>query len=548
MRASLIVLSTALSLANGLGIRPSGGQSPFGQSILLEGENHHGAFAEAERLFSNEPLHVISQIADAWKQLESQYSHDELMKLISQYRAKVPGKTSTPNIKTFTAPSADDLEEFETFSIEKDSSYRLRVKENHPETLGLDTVKQYTGYLDVLGLDKHFFYWFFESRNDPKNDPVILWLNGGPGCSSLTGLFFELGPARINATLHPVNNPFSWNNNALIIFLDQPVGVGYSYTEGEAVTNTAAAGKDVFMFLELFFQKFPHFVKNDFHIAGESYAGHYIPQFAVEIIEHADRSFNLLSVLIGNGITDSLIQYASYKPMGCGEGGYKQVLSDEQCLQLERDYPKCALLNRVCYDIPLALTCVPSTMYCESKLFGPYSNTGLNPYDIRRKCDNEGGECYQDLLYVEDYLNLESVKEAVGASNIDIFSSCDEKVFRNFIASGDETKPFQQYVAKLLKKGVPVLIYAGDKDYICNWLGNKAWVDALEYKDHEVFADLPMVPWYTGEGKKAGEVKNWENFTFLRVYDAGHMVPSDQPEAALDMVNRWVRGDYSFGT
>ena len=88
----------------------------------------------------------------------------------------------------------------------------------------------------------------FESRNDPKNDPIILWLNGGPGCSSSTGLFFELGPSSINKTLHPVYNPYSWNSNASVIFLDQPVGVGYSYTGGDEVKNTLTAAKDVYVF------------------------------------------------------------------------------------------------------------------------------------------------------------------------------------------------------------------------------------------------------------------------------------------------------------
>ncbi|MCQ6513304.1 S10 family peptidase, partial [Vibrio parahaemolyticus] len=76
-----------------------------------------------------------------------------------------------------------------------------------------------------------------------------------------------------------VNNPESWNNNASVIFLDQPVNVGYSYSGG-SVSNTVAAGKDIYALLTLFFHQFPEYAKQDFHIAGESYAGHYIPVFA----------------------------------------------------------------------------------------------------------------------------------------------------------------------------------------------------------------------------------------------------------------------------
>lgn len=116
----------------------------------------------------------------------------------------------------------------------------------------------------------------------------------------MTGLFMELGPASINSQIKPDYNKFSWNSNSSVIFLDQPVNVGYSYSD-TATKSTAAAAEDVYAFLTLFFEKFPQYGKQDFHIAGESYAGHYIPTFAAKILEHEDRNINLKSILIGNG-------------------------------------------------------------------------------------------------------------------------------------------------------------------------------------------------------------------------------------------------------
>lgn len=489
----------------------------------------------------------IPEVVDAWSTLKEQFPADTIKKAIDDYNSQSKGYNQKPEASKQSSSKNEGLQRFETLSNDKYEDHSLRIKKSYPEVLNLDTVAQYTGYLDIDSVDKHFFYWFFESRNDPENDPVILWLNGGPGCSSSTGLFFELGPSLINSTLQPVYNPYSWNSNASVIFLDQPVNVGYSYSNGEAVKNTAAAAKDVFVFLELFFQKFPQFLNNKFHIAGESYAGHYIPSFAAEILNNADRSFELSSVLIGNGITDPLVQYGQYKPMACGEGGYKPVLSEESCEQMDKAYPKCAALTEICYKFQSALACLPATVYCENSLYGPYDETGLNPYDIRVKCEDPGANCYLGMDYVDDYLNLDYVKDAVGASNIDIYTGCSDKVFGDFIKDGDEMKPFQQYVAQLLEADVPVLLYAGDKDFICNWLGNHAWSDQLEYSDHEFFADASLKPWYNSEsGKPAGEVKSYKHFSFLRVYDAGHMVPYDQPENALDMVNTWIHGGYKF--
>lgn len=437
-----------------------------------------------------------------------------------------------------------------TASVNNDNvgNYQLRVKKiKDPKVLGVDPdVKQYSGYLDVEDEDKHFFYWFFESRNDPKNDPVILWLNGGPGCSSLTGLFFELGPSSIGEEVKPIYNPHSWNSNASVIFLDQPVNVGYSYSSSEGVSNTVAAGKDVYAFLQLFFQQFPEYASGqDFHIAGESYAGHYIPVFATEILSHPqeERSFNLTSVLIGNGLTDPLSQYPEYEPMACGQGGEPSVLDEEQCENMLETLPRCLNLIQSCYEYESVWSCVPASIYCNNAQMGPYQSTGKNVYDIRKEC--KGNLCYDEMKYMDEYLNLDYVKEAVGAE-VDNYESCNFDINRNFLFAGDWMKPYHKHVAELLDQDLPVLIYAGDKDFICNWLGNKAWTDVLPYKDAEEFAKQPVKKWVTSVGEHAGTVKNFDKFTFLRVYGAGHMVPFDQPENSLEMVNDWVNGKFDF--
>jgi cathepsin A (carboxypeptidase C) len=213
----------------------------------------------------------------------------------------------------------------------------------------------------------------------------------GPGCSSLTGLFMELGPSTVNkAGNKPIRNQYSWNNNASVIFLDQPINVGYSYGD-DSVSDTVAASQDVYALLVLFFKQFPEYKKLDFHIAGESYAGHYIPVFASgnfiayyadssDILSHQDSEtsfffskmdeanaeelshINLKSVLIGmhplppqaltltgNGLTDGKTQYSQYANMACNNS-YGPVLSDSECASMEAAYPRCAQLIQSCYD------------------------------------------------------------------------------------------------------------------------------------------------------------------------------------------------------
>jgi len=419
--------------------------------------------------------------------------------------------------------------------------FSLRTKKVDPKALGVDKVKQYSGYLDDEEEDKHLFYWFFESRNDPENDPVVLWLNGGPGCSSLTGLFMELGPSSIDEHGELVFNPYSWNANASVIFLDQPVNVGYSYSGG-SVSNTIAAGKDVYALMTLFFKQFPEYAKQDFHIAGESYAGHYIPVFASEILSHKKRNINLKSVLIGNGLTDGLTQYDYYRPMACGEGGWPAVLDETTCQSMDNALPRCKSLIESCYDSESVWSCVPASIYCNNAILAPYQRSGQNPYDVRKKCEGSS-LCYNELEWISDYLNQDKVMKALGAE-VSKYDSCNFDINRNFLFAGDWMQPFHRLVPGILEQ-IPILIYAGDADFICNWLGNLAWTSALEWPGQKAYNKAPLEDFKLLEdGSKIGSIKSSGNFTFMRLHAGGHMVPYDQPVASLEMLNRWIGGEW----
>ncbi|KAL8656767.1 MAG: hypothetical protein Q9210_000010 [Variospora velana] len=428
--------------------------------------------------------------------------------------------------------------------------YNLRTRKVDPSSLGVDPgVKQYSGYLDDEANDKHLFYWFFESRNDPQNDPVVLWINGGPGCSSLTGLFLELGPASIDSDINVVRNPYSWNANASVIFLDQPVNTGFSYS-GSSVSNTIAAGKDVYALLTLFFKQFPEYAHQDFHIAGESYAGHYIPVFTSQILAYKKRNINLKSILIGNGLTDALTQYDYYRPMACGKGGWPAVLDESECRSMDNAIPRCKSLIEGCYSSGSVWPCVAASVYCNNAIIGPYQRTGQNPYDIRVKCADGVSLCYKQLNWITKYLNQPHVIEALGAET-DGYDSCNFEVNHDFLLSGDWMQPFHRLVPQILKE-IPVLVYAGDADFICNHLGNRAWTEALEWHGQSLYneaplGDLTLTSDYNEQlvkGTKIGQVKSSGNFTFMRLHAGGHMVPLDQPEASAEFLGRWLSGEW----
>ncbi|XP_020206678.1 serine carboxypeptidase-like 27 isoform X2 [Cajanus cajan] len=221
---------------------------------------------------------------------------------------------------------------------------------------------QYSGYVTVNEqAGRALFYWLVETpasdTDGPSSRPLVLWLNGGPGCSSIAyGAAEEIGPFRVSPDGSSLYlNPYAWNNLANLLFLESPAGVGFSYSNTTSDLYTAGdqrTAEDAYTFLVNWFERFPQYKHRDFYIAGESYAGHYVPQLA-QIVNQKnkgikDPDINLKGFLVGNAVTDDyhdyigtfeywwvhgLISDATYRMLGIAcDFGSSQHPSD-QCLE-----------------------------------------------------------------------------------------------------------------------------------------------------------------------------------------------------------------------
>ncbi|KAJ3271943.1 hypothetical protein HDV01_006077 [Terramyces sp. JEL0728] len=436
--------------------------------------------------------------------------------------------------------TVSSLAEFSIFRNPAFPEYSLRVK--YPKLCD-PTVKQISGYVDISD-DRHvfvfsckYYFWFFESRDKPQSDPVVLWLNGGPGCSSFTGLLMELGPCRVEkGGKDTFIHPNSWNSNANVLFLDQPVGVGFSYSDSHADSTTEEISQDVLVFLQTFFYAFKEYSALGFHITGESYAGHYIPGIAKAIYDSnkqilastgkkADGYVNLVSLAIGNGITDPIIQYGKYADFG-EDKKYGPIFSKKTVKKMRKAYPFCKQLIDACYHFQSNYTCVPATQYCNDHITSYFEKTGLNDYDIRLP---PGDTTFDDMGHdLNVWLNNPTIQAELGV-NIKNRIGCSDKVGHMFDLQGDEMHNLAKDIPTLLEDGIRILIYAGDADWICNWIGNKAWTLELEWNGKSEFNEARDIMWKSElTGKKAGEYRRFGNFAFLRVYESSHFVPLDQ--------------------
>eukprot|EP00212_Chloropicon_laureae_P004984 CAMPEP_0197500330 /NCGR_PEP_ID=MMETSP1311-20131121/61465_1 /TAXON_ID=464262 /ORGANISM="Genus nov. species nov., Strain RCC856" /LENGTH=514 /DNA_ID=CAMNT_0043046083 /DNA_START=148 /DNA_END=1692 /DNA_ORIENTATION=+ len=396
-------------------------------------------------------------------------------------------------------------------------------------------VEQEAGYYRVTGTrDLNMFYWFFESRSNPATDPVILWMTGGPGCSDATALFAENGPCLLDkGRAFPRLNEYGWNEQASIIYIDQPCGVGYSFGDvSDEDKNEKGVARHVGGFLLDFFKQHPHLKERPFYIFGESYGGHYVPSVAAAVMDE----LNLKGAAIGNGLTVPSIQFAYYPELAytyAKKALGKPVISYPVYLLQKAGWPQCHEMIEKCQND--TSTCAEAQKICEVMMMAPYTMSGMNPYDIRLKCEKEP-LCY-DFTNIENFMNNATVKSILGVPDEVEWSDCNNTV--NAMFASDWMKNFDRQVVDLLEGGVKVLIYAGDMDFICNWIGNKAWTLALDWSGKAAFnaAKVREIS-LPGEPEPVGEARLAENFSFFRIFGAGHLAPMDKPKVTLEMV-KW---------
>lgn len=407
-------------------------------------------------------------------------------------------------------------------------------------------VKQYSGYFQTSNASsdgRKLFFWLMESRKAPSTDPLVMWLTGGPGCSSMLALVAENGPCSVmGAASTPSNNAHSWNNEANVLWVDQPAGTGFSVGSNDGHMFESIVGDQMYGFLQAFFQHFTQYQSHDFFVTGESYGGHYVPSVSHRVWQGNQQKegihINLKGLAVGNGLTDPLEQYKWYPEMafngGKSEGGTAPgVVSNATYQSMLSQVQPCIDKIAQCKSDSTYEACYEAQGFCNNAFIGPYQQTGMNVYDQRIKC-KVPGLCY-DFSGATAWLNSADVQKALGVSKK--WESCNYAVNAQF--GGDWMQRYDTKIPDMLASGIRVLIYAGDCDFICNWLGNKHWTLKLDWPHNAEFNKAEDKA-YMVNNKEAGKFRTANGFSFMQVYQAGHMVPMDQPEVAVQMLNEFI--------
>ncbi|CAB9498418.1 Carboxypeptidase Y homolog A [Seminavis robusta] len=438
-----------------------------------------------------------------------------------------------------------------------------------PSLPGLDYdpgFKQFAGYLTVdEAHGRRIFYWYVESQSNPSDDPVVLWTNGGPGCSGFVGFGTEHGPYFIsqNGTLSP--NKYSWNKLASILYIEQPSGVGFSYSDTKAdyKTGDKQAASDNYELIRQFLERFSERKSNQFYISSESYGGHYMPQLTMEIINRdTAKEINFQGMLVGNPYVDPFSNTVTQINAFYSHGLLAKPLFDQwatsctlpdsfdtqECQKLEEKMFKelYGKINPYALDYPV---CVPeaaktsrrrldSETSSQAQKLLNYSTAGGPPFlpteDHYRPCSEQ---------HLNSYLNRPDVQEALHVSHqVEKWYECSRIVdYNSRDFSSSIIDQYKEVVQAAIDHDLQVFVFSGDDDSVCSTAGTQYWIWDLGW------TAPPEKLWQSWEVEKevAGYATEFDlgastkgKFTFVTVHGAGHEVPAYRPMEAFEMLRK----------
>nr|DAD42467.1 TPA_asm: hypothetical protein HUJ06_000697 [Nelumbo nucifera] len=390
---------------------------------------------------------------------------------------------------------------------------------------------QYGGYVTVdESAGRALYYYFAESHYNKKSKPLLLWLNGA---------MEELGPFRVKSdgkTLY--ENPFAWNKVANVLFLESPAGVGFSYsnrTSDYATRGDRNTAEDNYVFLVNWLERFPEYKTRDFYIAGESYAGHYVPQFAHTILQHNKISqkniINLKGIMIGNAVindetdTKGMLDYFWTHALTSDEDKYA---IDKYC-----DFSPGANITDKCIeavnedyeDID------PIDMY---NIYAPLCHSSNLTEKPKLASIEEFDPCTD--YYVYAYLNRPDVQNALHANVTKLkydWQPCSD-VLNNWTDSPSTILPLLQ---EFMANGLRVWVYSGDVDARVPVTSTRYSLNKLQ-----LAVNTSWYPWALSNEVGGYSVVYKGNLTFATVRGAGHEVPSYQPRRGLALIYYYLQG------
>ncbi|KAL5508176.1 KEX1 [Sanghuangporus vaninii] len=440
--------------------------------------------------------------------------------------------TDIPSAASFYVRSLPDLHQ--------DDAHPLHIYSGHlpsdPEA----------AHLPSTTVSAHLFFVLIKARRTADKERILFWFNGGPGCSSFDGLMMETGPFRPdgNGGLKTIEG--GWEEYTNMVYVDQPAGTGYSYTSTDRyVHELSDAADQVIEFLRNFYDVFPEYETMDTFISGESYAGQYLPYIGDAILS-SNLGVSLKGVAIGNGWIDAQSQYPAYLDYAVKHGLIEE--NSDVWKEIKQQTDDCMTdLEKVTDTVPIQLPkCegIVTSVATAKDIVIDGQEMCMNVYDVRLV--DKAGACGMNwpppLADVTAYLGR---KEVVGAFHADAKSGswieCNGRVGREM--RNRQSPSSITILPKLIEK-VPVMLFAGDQDFICNYMGIESLIQNMEWNGEKGLGTVKTDNWIVDD-TPAGTWVESRGLTYVKIFNSSHMVPYDVPLVSHDMILRFMGVNFS---
>nr|XP_015212615.1 PREDICTED: probable serine carboxypeptidase CPVL isoform X2 [Lepisosteus oculatus] len=396
-------------------------------------------------------------------------------------------------------------------------------------------VKSYSGYLTVnKTYNSNLFFWFFPAKVSPETAPVLLWLQGGPGGTSMFGLFVEHGPYVVYKNLTVGIRSFPWTDKYSMLYIDNPVGTGFSFTDDDKgfARNQDDVGRDLYSALTQFFQIYWEYQKNDFYATGESYAGKYVPAIGYYIHTHnpsAKVKINFKGVMIGDGLCDPEMMLGGYAEFlyqtGIVDEMQKQFVQQQTDLGVSYIQQQKWVKAFEVFDILLNGDTIPYPSFYENV-------TGCKNYFNFLQCQEP-----EDQGYFSQFLSLIEVRTSIHVGNLTFHDGSE--VEKHLLQ--DVMKTIKPWLAVLMDN-YRVLMYSGQLDVIVAAPLTERFLPTVPWSKVEDYKKAARFYWKVrpGDREVAGYVRQVGDFCQVIVRGGGHILPYDQPERSFDMIDRFL--------
>jgi len=394
-----------------------------------------------------------------------------------------------------------------------------------------EDVESYSGFLTVDAPNNgNMFFWFFPAEESPETAPVVIWLQGGPGGSSMFGALKLHGPVITtvdeNNQLSGVEkNPYSWGRKHNMLYIDNPVGAGFSFSDKMPETQMEVTN-NLYEFLQQWYTLFPMYQSNPFYPFGESYAGKFVPSLTRHIHERNQEDNDKIQInLAGMGIGDGWM--SPYHNARYANFLYQVGLVDE----LDRDY--CLAQEQTTQDLIDGGNLYQAWQSWNNEFGYFLTKMDCGYYYNIAICDFDPAEDNY-----EDFCNLPSTREALHVGQMPFPNPGD--VYFSMINVFMESQ--MDDIAFILNAGYKTLIYDGNFDIICNHSGVLDMIADMQWDGKADYDKAGRSAYHYGS-EVVGYLKQAKNFDVLVVRNAGHMVPLSQPPWAQQMLEDFTSGN-----